>query len=285
MASLPAAEAQRAPVRGDLLYVGSKYHIGIYTYPGGRHESRFAAQGRVEGMCSDVDGNVFVASLSGEGHGEITEYAHGGSVPVVSLRLPRHNVPTSCTSDPMTRNLAVPCFDARDNAPSVVIYAGARGRATTYRSDVLGAEPQAAYDDRGNLFATSGGNVAALLAAGARSFATITLRQTLGGVAHVQWDGAHLAVQSFAVSGHNREKIAERIFRLRIRGSMGTIVGSSRFEHWFAQRAGQSWIAGGALVATPRENVVFWKYPAGGDVVKNIRPGDGSIAVTVSAAP
>jgi hypothetical protein len=270
--------------RGDLLYVGSKRHIEVYDYPGKSLRKTFRSSGLVLGMCSDAQGNVFVAASTGSDAGEIDEYAHGGSAPIASLQLPAHDIPVGCSSDPTTHNLAVPAYEARNFAPKIAIYPGGQGVPKIYRSKALGANPQAGYDDQGNLFATSGGNVGIELRQGKSAFKRITLDQTLGGVGHVQWDGSDWAVQSFGVSKHNRNKIAERVFHLSIVGKNAQVVGSSRFERWLASRAGQSWIAGDTIVGTPNQRVVFWHYPAGGTPFQTITPPYGSVAVTVSSA-
>lgn len=283
----PTGEVQTDAVggrsRGDLLYVGSKRHITIYSYPRGTLQQTFPSSGILRGMCSDVQGNVFVAVGSGSDGGEVDEYARGGSAPIASLNLPAHDVPVGCASDATTGDLAVPAYDARNFAPRIAIYRDARGEPAMYRSKALGANPQAGYDDQGNLFATSGGNVGIERRAGKTDFRQITFNATLGGVAHVQWDGAHWAVQSFVVSKH-REKIPERIFRLNVVGKNAQIVDSSRFEQWLARRPGQSWIAGDTIVGAPNGRVLFWPYPAGGKAFKVIKPPYESVAVTISSA-
>ena len=217
--------------------------------------------------------------------GAVYEYAHGGSKPIAKLAVPKHEIPIDCSSDPTTGNLAVTLQNSRNYAPSVAIYPKAAGTPKIYVSRAIGAAPQAGYDDRGDLFATSGGNVGAELPMGKTLFTTIKLSETLGGVAHVQWDGTYLALQSFVYLKHNREKLFERIFRVQISGSTGKVVSRSHFHDWPEKDPGESWIQGRTIVATPAREIVFWAYPAGGNPRKVIRHGRPGNAITVSVAP
>ncbi|HZV76165.1 MAG TPA: hypothetical protein VFF63_00245 [Candidatus Babeliales bacterium] len=283
----PALGAARAAT-GDLLYAGVRHNIEVYAFPTGTFQERFVTKGYVNGMCSDADGNVFVAAAAGKSSqpetGYLEEYAHGGRAPIASLDVPKDQAPVACSSDPITGNLAVTLENSHNYTPSVAIYAKASGAPTVYTSNALGANPQAGYDDDGNLLATSGGNVAAELLKGKTSFATIELAQTLGGVGHVQWDGKYFALQSFDATRHNGEKIFERIYRITISGSTGKVVGKTTFDDWPENDPGQSWIDAATIVATPLSEIVFWQYPAGGKPTKIVHSHDRVKAVTVSAA-
>lgn len=263
------------------MYVGAKNTVEIYTFPAGTYRGNFKMPGSLSGMCSDSKGNVFIA-VTEAGAGRVYEYPHGGMKPITSLDVPKHDIPIACSSDPATGSLAVTLQNRRDYAPSVAIYPKAAGRPKIYFSGALGANPQAGYDDRGDLLATSGGNVAAELGTGKTRFVKITLTQTLGGVAHVQWDGTNIALQSFDYSKHTGEKILERIFRLQISGTSGKIVGIVRFHNWSQKDAGDSWIQGDELAATPFGAIVLWAYPRGGKALKVIHPAHRAKAITVS---
>ncbi len=270
---------------GDLVYAGAKRIVEIYSFPAGSYQGSFKTLGPVSGMCSDFRGNVFIAvteTASGQDAGYIYQYAHDGTKPIAVLETPNHDIPIACTSDPKSGNLAVTLQNGRTYAPSVAIYPKAAGTPKIYASRALGANPQAAYDDRGNLFATSGGNVAAELPAGKARFVAITLNKTLGGVAHAQWDGTNIALQSFAYSKRIGEKIPERIFRLRFSGTTGKVVSTIRFHNWSQKDAGESWIQGSEMVATPFGAIVFWAYPGGRKALKVIHPVYRARAITVS---
>jgi hypothetical protein len=288
-----ASPAQRSAVlpnskSGDaLIFAGIKRYVEVYSFPDGAYQSKFTIKGAIAGMCSDSGGNVFIAAgprvASANGTGTVYEYAHDSS-PVADLGVPAHEVPVACSSDPTTGNLAVSAQNSRNFAPEILIYSNASGSPAVYASSALGANPQLAYDDRGNLFATSGSNVGAELAAGSNSFATITFAKTLGPVAHVQWDGTYWALQSLDASKHNGEKIFERIFRLQISGSVAKLAGFTRFAGWPAKDPGQSWIQGSTILGTPYSDIDFWNYPAGGKPVKTVHSAQPVKAITVSTS-
>jgi hypothetical protein len=266
---------------GDLLYAGHKHRIEIYSFPGGAYQRTLKTAGFVNGMCSDSHGNVFVAEAQGEA-GYVYEYEHGGTAPVATLSVPKPNAPVACSSDPTTGNLAVTMQNTQNFTPSVGIYAKAAGTPRVYALGELGADPQGAYDDQGDLFVTSGGNVGAELSAGKTVFEQITLSKTIGGVGHVQWDGKYFALQSFDTTRHQGEKLFEKIFRVQLSGDGGKIVDIISFGGWPEQDPGQSWISGGTVVATPFSEVLFWAYPAGGKAEKIIYTHHQLGAVTLS---
>jgi hypothetical protein len=280
--------ARSAGTQTDLLYAGSKETASVFTYPDGTLVDTFKTPFSIQAMCSDAKGDVFITaavqSKSGARTGYVYEYAHGGESPVTTLDVPNREIPVNCSSDPTTGNLAVTSFDVRNYTPMVEIYTGGSGEPKLYRSGELGASPQPAYDASGNLFVMSGGNVAALLPNGKQHIEKIRLNKTIGNVAHAQWDGKYLALQSYAPSKYNGEKIYVDYFRVQISGTSGTIVGISHFANWRQKSGGQSWLQGDTVVATPGKSINFWKYPAGGKAFKVLHPSDPSQAVTVSLA-
>ena len=280
--------ARSAGSQTDLIYAGVHQRVLVYTYPGAVFADTFKTSFSIHAMCSDAKGDVFITaevrSKSGAFTGYVYEYAHGGESPIATLDLPSHEIPVNCSSDPTTGNLAVTSYDIRNYAPSVEIYINGSGEPKPYHSAELGANPQPAYDASGNLFVISGGNVAALLAKGKQTFEKITLNETIGNVAHAQWDGKYFALQSYAPTKHNGPNVYVHYYRVQISASTGTIVGISRFANWRLKDAGQSWLARDTVVATPGSQINFWKYPAGGQPFKVLHPSDPTQAVTVSLA-
>ena len=203
--------------------------------------------------------------------------------PIATLSLPAHQLPVDCSSDPSTGNLAVTSYNSDNFAPQVNIFVDAGGKPEVFKSSALGASPVPAYDASGDLYATSGGNGGAYMAAGSREFVKVTTNVTLGNAFHAQWDGTYFAVQSFAIVRHQREKTLEHIYRFSILGSTGTLAGVAHFTGWHALDAGKSWIAGNTMVATPASAVVIWNYPGGGKSIKMLHPARKGRAVTVSA--
>jgi hypothetical protein len=281
--------AHSAGSQTDLVYAGARQRVVVYTYPDGTFADTFKTSFSIQAMCSDAKGDVFMTaelqSKSGALTGYVYEYAHGGESPVATLDVPSHEIPVNCSSDPTTGNLAVTSYDFRNYAPLVEIYTDGSGEPKLYHSGELGANPQPAYDASGNLLVISGGNVAALLQKGKQLLEKIALNETIGNVAHAQWDGKYFAVQSYAPTKHNGENIYVHYYRVQISGSKGTIAGISRFANWRQKNAGQSWLQGDTLVATPGESITFWKYPTGGKAFKVLHPSHPSQAVAVSTAP
>lgn len=289
----PAAEQPQSASRvlshatsGALLYVAGNHVVQIYTYPGGGSSGSSNTPGAVTGMCSDTSGDVFITEApkksSKAGTGYVEEYAHGGTSPIASLQVPAGEMPMDCSSDATTGDLAVTQQKSSNYAPSVAIYAGGSGAPKILQTDAIGADPQCGYDDAGNLFVTSGGNVGAELAAGKSSFKTVTLYRTLGGVKHVQWDGKYFALQSFHSTHHNGEIVEERIYRVQVSGSTGKIAGITVFKNWPQKVSGSSWIDGGTIIGTPSSEIAFWKYPDGGKAVQVIHLKSHMAAVTIS---
>ncbi|HYL28135.1 MAG TPA: hypothetical protein VEW74_09910 [Candidatus Nitrosotalea sp.] len=278
-----SAAAHRA-ASAALVYVGGKEVVDVFGFPGGSAQGSFNTVGAIRGMCSDANGNVYIATAPAtkSGLGHIYKYAHGGTTPIATLDAPKRVVPIACSSDPTTGNLAVSEQNEHNFTPTVAIYANASGSPAILTSPDIGADPQLAYDNAGNLFATSGGNVGAELAQGASGLSKITLTKTFGGVSHVQWDGTAFALQSFGTLKHNGEKLFERIYRVTISGSTGKLSGTTKFLGWPEKNAGQSWIDGGTIVATPYSEMVFWNYPAGGKAILSVHTPNGGKAITVS---
>jgi hypothetical protein len=271
----------------DLIYAARERYVEVYSYPDGALQTAFTEKGSANGMCADSSGNVFAAVADVQGSnsaGYVYEYAHGATAPAATLDAPKNDLPQACSVDPTTGNLAVTMQNAKDFEPSVAIYTKASGTPKVYHSNVLGAYPQAAYDGGGNLLATSGGNTVIELAKGQSAFTKITLEETLGGVAHVQWDGKYFALQSFDVNKHNGEKIFERIYRIALSGSTGKVAGITRFDGWPEKDAGQSWITGSTILATPYSKIGFWAYPAGGKPTKTVHSARAVKAITLSVA-
>jgi hypothetical protein len=272
---------------GALLYIGGNHAVDVYTYPGGSLSGTGHTPGVVTGMCSDASGDVFVTEApkksSKAGTGYVEEYAHGGTSPIASLKVTSGEMPMDCGSDATSGDLAVTQQKSSNYAPSVAIYAGGKGTPKVLQTDAIGADPQCGYDDAGNLFVTSGGNVGAELAAGKSSFTTVTLNRTIGGVKHAQWDGNRFALQSFNTTHHNGEIVEERIYRVQISGSTGTITGVTVFKNWPEKVSGSSWIDGGMIVGTPSSEIAFWKYPEGGKAVKAIHLKSHVATVTISS--
>jgi len=101
-------------------------------------------------------------------------------------------------------------------------------------------------------------------------------------VKHVQWDGSDFALQSFRPNHHNGDRLLEKVFRLQISGSKGSVVGISEFKNWPTKVSGSSWIDGGTIIGTPYAQIAFWNYPDGGKATKVVNVSEHMAAVTIS---
>ena len=199
-----------------------------------------------DSLCSDKAGDVFVVGGAGQ---TILEYSHRGKL-VQTLAV--YNVPSSCSVDPTTGNLAVPTYDYS----CVYIYPDARSTGTQSICRIgFVLVGLCAYDSRGNLFldgAESAGtpdSFVANLAKLPRAVATFR-NYTLYGSRFqydyydgVSWDGTYVPVKSqhaFDLPMHIAHK--------------ATIVGTTRVRGWgggFGYSVGgqKTWLKDGKFIA------------------------------------
>ncbi|MGC2407480.1 MAG: hypothetical protein WA431_13815 [Candidatus Cybelea sp.] len=280
----------------DLLYVAAWPGHGavyVYSYPKSHLVGTLTGFYMPFGECSDSSGDVFVVALanSSSRSSTIYEYAHGGTSPIATLSDP--DFAWGCAVDPLTGNLAV------SGGISVAIYQHASGAPTIYSNSEFHFF-YCGYDDRGNLYLSSNdyryADRAQLvrLASGSNQFEQVDLsRKVYTGqvLPSVQWDGNHMTISSDI----GREPIS--IYRLRISGSAGTVVGTTTIRSQKNVYSGQMWIQGSTFLGAGNDpgdrgqKFFFWRYPKGGAPYRTIRNlGAGRVGsreasgVTVSVA-
>jgi hypothetical protein len=283
---VPAAKS------GDLLYAAGQGLGYVLTYPAGSVVASFKLAPRYKhaianGLCSDSNGNVFVAA-GGAGFTKLYEYSHGGTVPFATLH--PSVVPISCSSDPTSGDLAVVSSFPTEGLESVAIYTNARGEPKVYCAiPNMTVYAFCAYDYAGDLFVDgeSKNSHFALseLSKGSSTFTSITLKGLkTSNPGNVQWVGKYLTV---AVPG------AHRIYTVQISGTTGTVVGTTVLDGWKTGAARQSWIQVDRVVApdgdgSDSRKLGIWKYPAGGMPIKILSgfvgPRHSINGVTVSLA-
>jgi hypothetical protein len=227
-------------------------------------------------ICSDAQGNVFLSAQS-----TVTEYAHGGTVPIATLTLP-HGEAWGCSVDPMTNNLAV-VF----KGTSVAVFSNESGSPVVYSTKLSAS--YCGYDNAGNLF-VSGYNVQAHaiseLPQGAEKFTILSVKGELGEPGQIQWDGTYMAYEG---------RTPVRIARLSISGSVVKVVGETLFAGTRRRVAEQSWIYQGNILLPYGKKVenlnkmAVWAYPQGGRAEETFKAprayGHSFGSVTVSVAP
>ena len=243
--------ASRPASSGDLLYVSSfDAYIYVFSYPTGSLVQSFQSTiGHVTSLCTDQSGDVFVTGGSA-GSGAIYEYQHGGTTPIAAFNDPGL-LPTSCSIDPTTGNVAI--TNSLASGYNVVVY-DAQGSPTYYTDPNVSEYRSCAYDDQGNLYVDgqNSSDRARLieLPAGGTTFTEITIDKGLGSPGSLQWNSGTLAISA----GH------KGIYRLSLSGSTAQVVGETRVDglrnRW--------WIDGATLLAPyGHQEAAYWKYPKG----------------------
>jgi hypothetical protein len=282
----------------DLLYASNQNDVdeGVYvfSYPKGKLVGELTgfSYNAPAGLCSDSKGNIFVTSgwlsSSGQFHGQIDEYAHGGVSPIETLSDPA--AANGCAIDPTTGNLAVTnwagqagSFDHGD----VAIYANAQGTPTIYYTSTIYWYWYCAYDDNGNLFvdgyAEGGPYPLAELPAGSSSFLNVTLDQESFSPGSLQWVNGDLLI-----AGGTSNKLPIELYTAQISGTTGTIVETTtlKSKRHAAPLYAQFWTQGGNVIGPSHSHnrLEFWKYPAGGHPMRAIKgqPSAEFIGVAIS---
>jgi len=254
----------------DLLYVtGACGGICVFSYPGGTLVGELADSNTPFGECVDKSGDVFVVDFGAEGGtAGVVEYAHGGTSPIATLSDPGY-YPEACSIDPTTGNLAVTNDSSGSGASGVVaIYANAKGDPTDYADPKISYMNFCGYDDDGNLFVDGqyeGAFAFGEMLKGSSSFKRIKLTQAPGYSLNLQWDGKYVALAASSTV----------IYHVAVKGSKGTVVGTTLLNGPVSGTEVQFWIQGGTIVApygtgNSPDEVGFWKYPTGGRVRKSI---------------
>jgi len=262
----PAAQS------AELLYVSDTGgRVYAYSYPAGDHIGTLTGFKGPEGLCSDSAGNVYVIDTPA---GAVFKYAHGGTKPIEKLPVFGY-YPEGCSVDPVTGDLAVADYASNPKVGpgAVTIYKNGKGMGKSYQDSSFGEYFFCSYDAKGNLYVdgTNVGTTQALLAEvphGSTSFTNITLDKKVGPYPlGVQWDGKYVALQTST----------RALYRIKVIGSAGNIVATTRFEGDRSDLVAQFWIAGRTIVipyGSGRrvvKEIGFWPYPDGGAQSKSIR--------------
>jgi hypothetical protein len=286
-ADAPRSWMAREAASEDLLYASDDSgRVLVFSYPAGKLVGTLTGFDGPTGLCSDSKGDVFVTDTGVE---EIVEYAHGAKKPRETLTEVGY-FPNGCAVDPSTGDLAVANYAKSPTIGpgSIAIYKGAKGTPANYTDPAFGEYFFCGYDDKHNLYA-DGVNVGttasefAELPNHAKSLRDIKLKQRIGYPGAVQWDGNQIALEDTST---------DTVYRIKVSGSTGTVVGTTRFKDSRSDLIVQFSIQGHTLVVPfgARERVArsigFWSYPAGGAPSKVIGKlgADELVGTTVSLA-
>jgi hypothetical protein len=116
---------------------------------------------------------------------------------------------------------------------------------------------------------------------GSTAFVNIALNAPIAFPGSVQWDGHHMTTKP-------QEPTDNVIYRLKISGSTGSIIGKTRLKPSSCLPV-QTWIAGGRIASSCPDasgsTIDVWRYPNGGRPTKS-GPGSGEPdGTTISLAP
>jgi len=258
----------------DLLYVAARNTVVyVLTYPQGQLVGELGLPFSLNsgGICSDGKGNIFVPDVS-----EILEYAHGGTKPIATLEDgDGYYEPTGCSVDSTTGDLAVTNDSVYHG--NVAIYAGAQGEPTYYSDPEIRNPVFCGYDNQGNLFID--GDPFAELPKGSGSFTNFKVKHIYQ-LGQVQWDGTYITATS---------QNANKIYRLRLSGSTGKVIGTTQLKGPGRNTTSQSWIQGNTIIAPTgpghaNDRVGFWNYPGGGKAFTIVNLGNHAdvVGATVS---
>lgn len=267
--------------RMDLLYLASTAGGRILSYPEGKLVGSFEPNKSLESsnLCSGANGSVFLTKFNR--FVNVLEYEHGGTNPIATLHDPGY--PWSCSVDPSTGNLAVATYNGGIDGGNIAVFPNAQGRPNIYRDPNISIYVYCAYDGRGNLFVDGikGSNrVLAELPKGSVTFTDLTLKRRYYGSSVVSWDGRHVTLA---------DPIQRVVLRLKISGSIATVVGTTHLHDWRAGAFKEVSIIGNALITQPdgRADAGVWQYPAGGEpatVFRTFAKGTQVYGVTLSVA-
>lgn len=254
----------------DLLYLSDDGdgEVYVYSFPGAKLEGTLTGLSFPAGECVDKAGDVWIVE---EGPNDIVEYPHGGTTPIATLTDP-NNAPEGCSVDPTTGNLAVANPQTLSaGAGSVAVYANAQGLPTFYTESQMKFVLFVTYDDKGNLYAngvdSSLSYQLAELRKGASALTPIAFKQTIVQANNIQWHDNYLAVGD---GGGLLGTTPPTIYHVKVAHSAGKVVGATTLSG--TTGVFQFFIQGNTFIGPNlgNEDVMLWKYPAGGAPTKSI---------------
>jgi len=265
-ASLPrvaGAIALSAPARswmssgtrnGDLLYVSdTNGKVYVYSYPVGKLVGTLVGFKGPGGLCSDRAGNIYVVDTPAVA---VLKYAHGGrnrSKCSTSTAITRKAVRSTPPPEIWPSRTTRATLSSDPEASRFSEKAGAWGRATRLPAST---NTFSAASMRRATFTLMVPTPARRRRSspncqhGSASLIGITLKQNLGPYpGAVQWDGKYVALA---------DATTNVLYRIKVTGSNGTVVGTSRFKGDHSNLLAQFWIAGNTIV------VPIWNREADG---------------------
>jgi hypothetical protein len=242
----------------------------LVSYPDWKIVATISGDWSNDSLCSDPNtGNVFVTPESFAQAQEVLEYAHGGTTPIATLRVPSgYTNLFGCSVDPRSGNLAVSATQGGYKNGALLIYQAAQGNPTVYTDKTVREFGAPTYDGSDDIFVqitTRKINFKlAELPAGKKRFIPIHLGQQLA-LPHLCWDGKYIAAENL-IGEHQPDTLSQ----IQVTGNIGTIVGTEQVYHGGAPPTIA--ISGNLMFGfdgqiKPRNNhaVAVWSYPTAGE--------------------
>jgi hypothetical protein len=280
----------------ELVYVSDQgqYNdtgIYVYSYPQGKQVGFLQddIDEVYEGLCADAHGDVWAVGWITNRQAFFDEYAHGGSQPIASIGA--NGVPSGCSVDPTTGNLAVANYIDYNTNPrrgDIAIYPKGSQTPKVYYDDSIKYYYYCAYDDDGNLYADGNTNYVNVLAKNSTTLRHVYFNKAIV-PGSLQWNSGSLAT---AVVGGSKGPV--RIDRVTVQGSGARITGTTSLEttpSWGNYLDVEIAIAGkviagpGPNAAGPSKALYFWAYPTGGKASKTIVAPNNSNFYGVAFSP
>ena len=178
--------------------------------------------GSVNGLCTDVNGDVYVS----DGHnGKLVEYPYSVTKPVRTLSDPGYYT-QGCAIDLKTGDLAVAIQPMSSNPGGVAIFRHAKGKPHNYVGYDFFFPSFCTYDYKGNLF-FDGGDIHGMfffaeLARHSKTLQRVTLPQSIQVAGGVQFDGQNVVVDDQG-AGYK----GSTLYEFSISGSSATETGTT----------------------------------------------------------
>lgn len=258
--TLPAGIMPMHSSGGRLIYVAdtASNTLTFYSYKTGKEQGSITSGlASPQGVCSDSQGNIFLANTDDF---QVLEFAHGGTTPIQKIAT-TGQYPGGCAVFKGTLAVVGICSSSDCGQGALLLYANETGSPTMVTCPNLYHYYFATYDGSGNLFAV-GDNVSGdfgfcEVPQGTSQGIAITLDSPPSFPAPLQWDGKYIV--TMAAGG-------DVLGRYSISGSSGTLEGTvtlSGAQEIFTLASRK------VVLAATSTGYGLWKYPSGGNPYKS----------------
>jgi hypothetical protein len=259
---------------GALLYASdpATNTVSMYSYPGLKLRGSISGLTRPAGLCVDASsGNVWVTW--GTTVDKVSEFAHGGTTRIRTLRIIGAPAVDACAVDPISGDLAVVQSNDYDDSGSILVFKNGSGKPTSHYGPMFGLG-FIGYDNAGNAYVDGSYQRTSLeeLAPNAKRATDVTPKgMRLHSAGGVQYDGTQIAV------GVAKRGIIYQTLDRKITGTT-KLSGACFVQQFFID---------GSVVIAPNicnstGEVLFYNYPAGGTPLRKLGGFSRPYAVIIS---